>query len=165
MIQQLHASEKLQQELSKKKQKELRRQKEKKQDNFEIDLCREDPQQRTTVMVRNIPNKFTKKLLLKEFEQKFKDRFDFFYLPIDFSNNINMGYAFVNFKSVPDLKAFHAEFNGKKWNRFNSEKVCSVTYAKIQGKAKCKKIFKDSLLLEKGKKFRPYITREPKIPE
>lgn len=74
-----------------------------------------------------------------------------------------MGYAFVNFKSYKDLKPFYVEFNGKKWEKFNSDKICQVKYAKIQGKAKCKKIFKDSELLEKNKKYRPYITRDPKI--
>lgn len=113
-------------------------------------------------MIKNIPNKYTKKMLLKEIEQNFKDKFDFFYLPIDFNNNCNMGYAFINFTSVETVKNFYVEFNAKRWKKFNSEKICTVKYAKIQGKAKCKKIFKDSILLEKKKKFRPFITREPK---
>lgn len=82
-------------------------------------------------MIKNIPNKYTKKMLLKEVEKNFKDNFDFFYLPIDFENNCNMGYAFVNFKKIENLKIFYYEFNGRKWKQFKSEKICQVRYARI----------------------------------
>ena len=51
-------------------------------------------------------------MLLKEIVVNFEDKFDFFYLPIDFNNNCNMGYAFINFKQVDDIKHFYNEFNG-----------------------------------------------------
>ena len=35
-------------------------------------------------MIKNIPNKYTKKMMLGEFDKKFKNTYDFFYLPIDF---------------------------------------------------------------------------------
>lgn len=28
---------------------------------------------------------------------------------------------------------FHEAFNGKRWPKFNSEKICEIKYAKIQG--------------------------------
>ena len=40
----------------------------------------------TTVMLRNIPNKYTREMLVKQLNQDFKGRFDFVYLPIDFKN-------------------------------------------------------------------------------
>jgi hypothetical protein len=43
---------------------------------------------RTTIMVRNIPNKYTQDMLLKRFEVNHKKKFDFFYLPIDYNVNI-----------------------------------------------------------------------------
>lgn len=98
-------------------------------------------------MIKNIPNKYTRKMLLKELDRNFKEKYDFFYLPIDFSNNCNMGYAFINFLTFEDLKNFYIEFHDNKWSKFNSDKICEVKFAKIQGKAKCKKIFKDSILL------------------
>lgn len=52
---------------------------------------------RTTIMVRNIPNKYTQDMLLELFENNNRKKFDFFYLPIDYNNNCNVGYAFVNF--------------------------------------------------------------------
>ena len=39
---------------------------------------------RTTLMIKNIPNKYNQKLLLKKIDQHHKRRYDFFYLPIDF---------------------------------------------------------------------------------
>ena len=39
---------------------------------------------RTTIMIRNIPNKYTQKMLLQKINENHKDKYDFFYLPIDF---------------------------------------------------------------------------------
>lgn len=35
-------------------------------------------------MIKNIPNKYTKQLMLQTLDVGFKDAYDFFYLPIDF---------------------------------------------------------------------------------
>lgn len=39
---------------------------------------------RTTLMMKNIPNKYTQVMLLKKIDEKHKKKYDFFYLPIDF---------------------------------------------------------------------------------
>ena len=39
---------------------------------------------RTTLMIRNIPNKYTQKMLLSKVDECHKGLYDFFYLPIDF---------------------------------------------------------------------------------
>ena len=41
-------------------------------------------------MVRNIPNKYTQEMLLDLFEKNHKKKFDFFYLPIDYTVNFNI---------------------------------------------------------------------------
>lgn len=82
-------------------------------------------------MIRNIPNKYTKEQMLKTINEKFKMNYDFFYLPIDFNNNCNVGYAFINFISVDFIEDFFNTFHGKKWQLFNSEKICSINYARI----------------------------------
>jgi hypothetical protein len=45
-----------------------------------------------------------------------------------------VGYAFINFIDCLSIVPFYDEFHGKKWEKFNSEKVCAITYARIQGK-------------------------------
>lgn len=57
--------------------------------------------------------------------------FDFFYLPIDFSNNCNVGYAFINMKRPEHVVSLFNRFNGKKWDLFKSEKVCEIKYARL----------------------------------
>eukprot|EP00605_Chrysophyceae_sp_TOSAG23-4_P002942 GSChrysophyteH1.ASY1.ANO1.3240.1 assembled CDS len=53
---------------------------------------------RTTLMIKNIPNKYSKDMLLAEIEQSHSGTYDFFYLPIDQKKLCNTGYAFINFK-------------------------------------------------------------------
>lgn len=58
-----------------------------------------DEDLRTTIMIKNIPNKYTKEMILLAIDQHFARTYDFFYLPIDFKNKCNVGYGFINFKS------------------------------------------------------------------
>lgn len=92
-------------------------------------------------MIRNIPNKYTKKMMLSTLDGNFKGKYDFFYLPIDFKNNCNVGYAFINFIDLGSILPFYKEFHNKKWLKFKSEKICKIRYARIQGKEDCKKHF------------------------
>lgn len=111
-------------------------------------------------MVKNIPNKYTKQLMLQKFDKNFRDAYDFFYLPIDFKNQCNMGYAFLNFVDSKYIKPFYQEMNGKKWEKFNSEKVCKISYARIQGRAELERHFKDSSVMNQNDvNLRPYIIK------
>ena len=115
---------------------------------FDISINNIYKEKKTTLMIRNIPNKYTKELMLETIDEDFRDTYDFFYLPIDFNNNCNVGYAFINFKELKHIEPFYKKFNGKKWPIFNSEKVCSIKYARIQGKNECSKHFKGSSLMK-----------------
>ena len=89
---------------------------------------------RTTLIIRNIPNKYTINLLLKELNQNFENKFDIVYLPQDYINNSNLGFGFINFVNSMHLLLFYEEFVNKKWNFFNSKKRCNLAYSKYQGK-------------------------------
>ncbi|KAG7098673.1 hypothetical protein E1B28_000587 [Marasmius oreades] len=87
---------------------------------------------RTTIMVKNIPNKMNCDDLIRFIGGVVERRFDFVYLRMDFSNNCNFGYAFVNFITVEDLLKFAKAKLGRKWNMFQSEKVLEMCYANYQ---------------------------------
>ncbi len=203
---------------------------------------------RTTLMIKNIPNKYTQKMLLASVEEHFRGMFDFFYLPIDFKNKCNVRRAAlpclpclpcclqaararadrrlaatpsraragglrvhqhhaprlhralrgalpqpqVRARSPPScrlpsppaclpsparLPAFPRLPSARlasaparlrpadarppaclcRWERFNSEKVCHITYARIQGKAALVSHFQNSSLMNEDKRCRPML--------
>ncbi|KAI9914776.1 hypothetical protein PsorP6_007641 [Peronosclerospora sorghi] len=122
-----------------------------------IDKVASGEDERTTLMIRNIPNKYTQQMLLAEINRNHDRNYDFFYLPIDFKNKCNMGYAFINFIRPVHIKAFYQEFDGQKWTNFNSEKVCAITYARLQGKQAMITRFQNSSLMEKHESYRPLV--------
>ena len=48
-------------------------------------------------------------------------------------------------------------FNGKKWEKFNSEKVASLAYARIQGRSALISHFQNSSLMNEDKRCRPIL--------
>lgn len=48
-------------------------------------------------------------------------------------------------------------FHGKKWEKFNSEKVASLAYARIQGKNALVNHFQNSSLMNEDKRCRPIV--------
>ena len=89
---------------------------------------------RTTIMIRHIPNKYSYQNLLEEINTVCKDKYDFFYLPLDSENYCNLGYAFINFINPLHIIYFYNIFKSRKWLHFNSFKECDLTFAKYQGK-------------------------------
>ncbi len=126
---------------------------------LDLDAVENGRDTRTSLMVRNIPNKYTQQMLLAEFEEfgHGPGVIDFFYLPIDFKNRCNRGYAFINFVDCKDILAFHRRYFGKHWRTFNSDKICDITYARIQGKAAMLKRFENSALMEKDDEYKPLV--------
>ena len=89
---------------------------------------------RTTLMIKNIPNKFHRDLILKIIDENFKEAYDLFILPTDASGYKNFGYSFINFINCYHIPYFYYLFNNKNWSSTNSRKICSITYSKIQGR-------------------------------
>ncbi|CAE7458546.1 ML2 [Symbiodinium pilosum] len=89
---------------------------------------------KTTVMLRNIPNRYSQASLLQEIDLAgYRGTYDFFYLPMDTQNRTNVGYAFINFLTSTDLERFMVEFAGYLFQNHSSQKVARVSLAHIQG--------------------------------
>ncbi|KVH88195.1 Nucleotide-binding, alpha-beta plait [Cynara cardunculus var. scolymus] len=123
---------------------------------FELDLDRimRGEDRRTTLMIKNIPNKMKTDNAL-------------FFSIFSWQNKCNVGYAFINMTDPSLIIPFYQNslkpqlqlqaFNGKKWEKFNSEKVASLAYARIQGKAALIAHFQNSSLMNEDKRCRPIL--------
>ncbi|XP_057453170.1 protein MEI2-like 6 [Lotus japonicus] len=106
----------------------------------------------TTVMIRNIPSKYTRGLLVNFLENHCMQEnqrarsdgvvgnenravlaFDCVYLPIDFKTGLNKGYAFVNFTESKAAWMFRMTASHMKWDLFKSQKICEIVAARLQG--------------------------------
>lgn len=90
----------------------------------------------TTLMVRNIPNAYTRGMLVDEMEfLGFSFEYDFLYLPIDRSTQWNVGYAFVNFVSAAAARRCREAMAGYTFRCYphGSGKVTQVSVAHLQG--------------------------------
>lgn len=124
---------------------------------LKIDRILRGEDNRTTLMIKNIPNKYTSKMLLATIDEQHRGMYDFIYLPIDFKNKCNVGYAFINMVNPLHVVSFHQTFEGKKWEKFNSEKVATLAYARIQGKTALIAHFQNSSLMNEDKRCRPIL--------
>ena len=117
---------------------------------------------RTTLMIKNIPNKYTINTFLEEINVDFKNKYDLFYLPIDYRNKCNLGFAFINFVDPFHIIDFYDSYRGKKWKRFNSDKKCELLYAKYQGKKELINHFEKGIVLSfESEDKRPLILPTP----
>jgi hypothetical protein len=84
---------------------------------------------RTTIMLRNIPNKVDQAMLKRIVDESSWGKYDFMYLRIDFANDCNVGYAFINFVDPLDIIDFVNKRGNQRWNCFKSDKVAEISYA------------------------------------
>ncbi|XP_072965679.1 protein terminal ear1 homolog isoform X1 [Typha angustifolia] len=132
---------------------------------------------RTTVMIRNIPNKYSQKLMLNmldnhcihcneqvnaEGDDEPLSAYDFVYLPIDFNNKCNVGYGFVNLTSPEAAFRLYKAFHKQPWEVFNSRKICQVTYARLQGLEALKEHFKNSKFACDNDDYMPVFFSPPR---
>lgn len=90
---------------------------------------------RTTLMLKNIPNDYSRTMLLDLLDaQGFAGRYDFIYLPIDFKRSAGLGYAFINCVAPSDAVAMKQQLHGFKQWRVASQKICEVRWGEpLQG--------------------------------
>jgi len=105
--------------------------------DFKMTMSRGAADPVTTLMIRNIPHRYTRRDLIVELEGLgFAGGFDFLYLPLNKNPTLNLGYAFVNFikKSVAELALQTIPGNQFKLYRMSgSRKLAKVSVAYIQG--------------------------------
>ena len=109
---------------------------------------------RTTVMIRNIPIKYTDEKLIEALSE-FNGKYDCLYMPFDYEKNGNKGYAFINFINPLHILYFYEKFNRKKWLYFESSKICELNCAHFQGINEIQKHAKNY----KGQKKPNYYSR------
>ncbi|KAF9906020.1 hypothetical protein EC991_001102 [Linnemannia zychae] len=123
----------------------------------DVDIPLAPNDKRTTFMIRNIPNKYTQSMLLECINETHFGEFDFLYLRMDFKNKCNVGYAFINFINTEVVTSFVRQHVGKRWGRFNSDKICNLSYATIQGRRALIDKFRNSSVMEEEPSYRPKI--------
>ncbi|THY40160.1 hypothetical protein D6C98_09742 [Aureobasidium pullulans] len=79
------------------------------------------------------------------------------YLRIDFSTELNVGYAFVNFTHPEHITNFVNAKVGKPWSLYGSTKRCEVSYATIQGIDCLLAKFLNSVIMEEAASCRPKL--------
>ena len=91
----------------------------------------------TTVMLRNIPNKYTRAGLLAALVERGFDNPSIdcnnLYLPMDAGSGCNLGYCFLNFMDHERALEFKRQFDGCRLPSAGSRKVCTVVWANKQG--------------------------------
>lgn len=92
------------------------------------------PPSPTTVLLKNIPEQYTREMLLETLNaQGFSSRFDFIYAPIDFGTRTSFGYAFINLVTADDADSFMETFQDfTSWSEPTS-KVADVDWSDRQG--------------------------------
>ncbi|KAI3547220.1 RNA recognition domain-containing protein 2 [Colletotrichum abscissum] len=119
------------------------------------------------IMLRNIPNKVDQAMLKRIVDESSWGKYDFMYLRIDFANDCNVGYAFINFVDPLDIIDFVNTRGNQRWNCFKSDKVAEISYATIQGKDCLVQKFRNSSVMLEATHYRPklFYTCNGPVPE
>ncbi|KAK1962527.1 RNA recognition domain-containing protein 2 [Colletotrichum sublineola] len=125
--------------------------------HVDVIRIREGTDVRTTIMLRNIPNKVDQAMLKKIVDESSWGKYDFMYLRIDFANDCNVGYAFINFVDPLDIIDFVNTRGNQRWNCFKSDKVAEISYATIQGKDCLVQKFRNSSVMLEAAHYRPKL--------
>merc|ERR550514_646219 len=119
---------------------------------------------RTTVMLRNLPNGYTSEMLKELLDRLgFAAEYDFLYLPIDFRNYVNIGYAFVNMRDPAAARRLRERIDGFSGWTIESPKVCEVSWSHPQqGLAKHIERYRNSPVMHESMpmEYKPRLFRD-----
>merc|ERR1712048_240313 len=93
--------------------------------------------ERTTVMLRNLPSFFTRGMLLGLLDSLgFEKQYDFIHLPVDISRLSSLGFGFINFRKHSSALPFFKDAQGfQSWQR-QSNRALDVSWSDpLQGLA------------------------------
>ncbi|KAK9219679.1 hypothetical protein WN943_008325 [Citrus x changshan-huyou] len=132
----------------------------------------------TTLMIKNIPNRFKRHDLLqildnhcwaenmkaKLHSDPCRSEYDFLYLPMDFCHGANLGYAFVNFTTSVAAVRFAKAFNKSRWEAQvpGNKKTCEISRAAIQGMDALKIHFQEKCFNCHTDSYLPVILAPPR---
>jgi len=107
---------------------------------------------KTTVQLRNVPPAFSRRLLLGLLDvQGFSGLYDFVYLPVDFSSEDSLGYAFINFTHAEDAWKFRQLFNVPEPPGLQREqRICSTSWSFWQGLSENIRRYRNSPVMGKN---------------
>ena len=110
----------------------------------------------TTVLVRNIPAGFSQDELIALFKS-LGYLFNFFYCPVDFRTRKNIGYLFIDLVAPEMARDFMTKFHGYPLPFYKTNKVCVVSWARVQGWPQNVENYVHSTILNLGRDFRPRL--------
>ncbi|CAE8636500.1 unnamed protein product [Polarella glacialis] len=86
-----------------------------------------------TLMIRNIPARFTKAHLLRDFDARGSSGIDYFFQPVDLQTGKTKGMAFANFRSKAQAKQFQEQWHRTRLPNHGGGKVLDITAARMHG--------------------------------
>lgn len=106
---------------------------------------------RTTLMFRNLPCYYRRRLLQWTLDAEgCRGCYDFLYVPIDFVTGSCLGYAFVNAAGAAEASKLRDVFDGYRSWPIPCKKACSVSWAERQGIDICIESFRNSTLMHEA---------------
>lgn len=100
-----------------------------------LDAC--DNEQVTSLMMRNLPRKYTVSEVLMELSMHVpREAINFVSVPWDMQTRCNVGFAFVSFADPSSAARVFAAFDGNTWKLAQSAKKIKALSAHVQGLAK-----------------------------
>lgn len=107
---------------------------------------------RTTLMLRNLPNNYTRTAVLEMLDSEgFAGTYCFVYVPTDFKNFAAFGYAFVGFCNHVDAARAKRQCQGFARWRVQSQKTCDVAWSgPVQGLDQHTERYRNSPVMHPG---------------